>query len=125
MPLFVKSGSFVPVGPAIQYTSEKLDGPITFYVYRGADGSFDLYEDDGLTYGYEKGAFTRIPVHYDDADGSVTIGARSGRFPGMVEKRTFNVRWIEPGETNASAFDSPIDASVEYAGQSVTLRPPG
>ena len=124
MPLFVKAGSIVPVGPAIQYTNEKPDAPITLYVYRGANGAFDLYEDDGLSYNYEKGAFTRIPVRYDDAAQSLVIGDRAGSFPGMVEKRTFNVRWIEPGESNAGELDSPPDASVEYTGQSVTLGLP-
>jgi alpha-D-xyloside xylohydrolase len=124
MPLFVKAGSIVPIGPAIQYTSEKLDGPITLYVYRGANGKFDLYEDDGVSYEYEKGAFSRIPVSYDDASQSLVIGNRSGSFPGMVEKRTFNVRWIEPGEANAAELDTRSDATIEYSGQRLTVRPP-
>jgi alpha-D-xyloside xylohydrolase len=124
MPLFVKAGSIVPVGPAIQYTSEKLDAPITLYVYRGANGKFDLYEDDGLTYGYEKGAFARVPVTYEDADGSVTIGRRDGKFPSMAQTRTYHVRWIEPGEANADDLDAAPDATVEYSGQPVTLKPP-
>jgi alpha-D-xyloside xylohydrolase len=122
MPLFVKAGSIVPVGPAIQYTAEKPDAPITLYVYQGADGSFDLYEDDGLTYGYEKGAFARIPVRYDDAAGTLTIGARAGDFPGMVATRTFNVRWISPGEANAADFDAKPDEALVYSGQPVTFR---
>ncbi|HKE95101.1 MAG TPA: TIM-barrel domain-containing protein [Povalibacter sp.] len=124
MPLFVKAGSIVPVGPAVQYTAEKLDAPITLYVYRGANGKFELYEDDGLSYNYEQGQFARVPVSYDDASGTVTIGARAGSFPGMVEKRTFNVRWITPDEANAADLDAKPDASVEYAGQAVTVQLP-
>ncbi len=64
MPLFVRAGSIVPVGPAVQHTAEKLDAPITLYVYRGANGSFDLYEDDGLTYALRQG---RVRAHSADA----------------------------------------------------------
>jgi alpha-D-xyloside xylohydrolase len=122
MPLFVRAGSIVPVGPAIQYTSEKLDAPITLYVYRGANGKFDLYEDDGLSYNYEQGQFARVPVSYDDASGTLTIGKREGSFPNMVAKRTYNVRWIEPDEARAADFDVKADASVEYAGEAVTVQ---
>ncbi|HEU4485147.1 MAG TPA: TIM-barrel domain-containing protein [Povalibacter sp.] len=122
MPLFVRAGSIVPIGPAIQYTSEKLDAPITLYVYRGANGEFDLYEDDGLSYNYEQGQFARVPVSYDDASGTLTIGKREGSFPAMVAKRTYNVRWIEPDEAKAADFDAQADASVEYTGDAVTVQ---
>jgi alpha-D-xyloside xylohydrolase len=122
MPLFVKAGSIVPVGPAVQHTAEKLDAPITLYVYQGADGKFDLYEDDGLTYGYETGAFTRIPIAYDDEGGTLTIGERAGHFPGMSPKRTFNVRWISPGETRAADLDVRPDRTLEYSGRPVTFN---
>ncbi|HEY5807831.1 MAG TPA: TIM-barrel domain-containing protein [Povalibacter sp.] len=122
MPLFVRAGSIVPVGPAVQYTSEKLDAPITLHVYRGANGKFDLYEDDGLSYNYENDQFARIPVSYDDAAGTLTIGARAGSFPGMVATRTYNVRWITPGEVSASDLDAKPDATLEYSGEPVTFK---
>ncbi len=121
MPLFVRAGSIVPVGPAVQHTAEKLDAPITLYVYRGANGSFDLYEDDGLTYNYERGEFARIPVTYDDATGALMIGERKGTFPGLIATRTFNVRWISPGMARASSLDAPADDTLEYSGQPVTF----
>ena len=95
MPLFVRAGSIVPVGPEIQYTAEKPGAPITLLVFTGADGSFELYEDDGVSYGYERGEFARIPLRYDAAKDTLTIGARSGSYKGMPEKRTFRVRWIQ------------------------------
>ena len=101
MPLYVRAGSIVPVGPDIQYTAEKPGAPITLFVFTGADGSFDLYEDDGVSYGYEKGEFARIPLRYDAAKGTLTIGARAGSYPGMAEERTFNVRWIKAGGSRA------------------------
>ena len=125
MPLFVKAGSIVPIGPAVQHTAEKLDGPITLYVYQGADGAFDLYEDDGLTYGYEKGAFTRIPLAYDDDAGTLTIGPRTGDFPGMAATRTFHVRWIAAGEAEAANLDAKPDDTLTYSGQAVVFKRTG
>ncbi|HVY83761.1 MAG TPA: TIM-barrel domain-containing protein [Caulobacterales bacterium] len=122
MPLFVRAGSIVPIGPAIQYTNQNPGGPITLYVYTGRDGSFDLYEDDGVSYGYQRGAFSRIPIRYDEATGTLTIGARSGAFPGMVTNRTFNVRFISGENRNAVNFDARGDRSVRYNGAAVAVR---
>jgi alpha-D-xyloside xylohydrolase len=122
MPLFVKAGSIVPVGPAIQYTGEQPGAPITLYVYQGANGSFDLYEDDGTSYGYERGAYSRIPIRYDAAADTLSIAARSGSFPGMPAKRTFAVRWIGANEARAADFAVAADATVEYSGQPVSLK---
>jgi alpha-D-xyloside xylohydrolase len=122
IPLFVRAGSIVPTGPAVEYSDERLDGPITLFIYRGADGAFDLYEDDGETYAHQTGAFTRIPIRYDDATGTVTIGARQGSYPEMVDRRTFHVRWIAGPGRDAANFDAPPDGTVEYAGQEVSVR---
>jgi hypothetical protein len=65
-------------------------------VYTGRDGAFTLYEDTGTDYGYEKGAFATVRISYDESHGALTLGPRTGAFPGMVSKRTFNVRWISP-----------------------------
>jgi hypothetical protein len=67
-----------------QYVDEKPDAPILLQVYAGANGKASLYEDDGVSNAYERGEFTRIPVSYDDKTGTVTIGARSGQYKGMV-----------------------------------------
>jgi alpha-D-xyloside xylohydrolase len=122
MPLYVRSGSVVPVGPEIQYSSEKPGAPITLFVFTGADGSFDYYEDDGVSYGYERGEFARIPLRFDSAKNSLVIGARSGSFPGMPEKRTFNVRWIKPGAKPPADLDARPDATVEYQGAEVEVH---
>ncbi len=124
MPLFVRAGSIVPVGPAIQYTGEKPDAPITLDVYTGADGRFDLYEDDGVSMGYRRGEFSRIPIRYDEHTRTLMIGTREGHFPGMIDKRVFAVRWISGPRPDASDFDAPADASVDYAGVAVTVRRP-
>ena len=122
MPLFVRAGSIVPVGSEIQYTAEKPGAPITLMVFTGADGSFDLYEDDGVSYGYEKGEFSRIPLRYDAAKGTLTIGERAGSYPGMAEERTFNVRWIKAGGPAPADLDAKADATIVYKGAAVTVN---
>ncbi|MGA2052484.1 MAG: TIM-barrel domain-containing protein, partial [Opitutales bacterium] len=81
MPLYIRAGSIIPFGPELQYTGEKPADPITLRIYAGADGQFNLYEDDGLTFDYEKGAFTCILIHWNDASQTLTIGRREGSFP--------------------------------------------
>jgi alpha-D-xyloside xylohydrolase len=122
-PLYVRAGSIVPVGPDVQYAAEKPDAPITLLVFAGADGSFDYYEDDGVSYGYEKGEFARIPLRYDAAKGVLTIGARTGSYPGMPEKRTFKVRWIKAGAKAPADLDAVVDATAEYGGSEITVGP--
>jgi alpha-D-xyloside xylohydrolase len=124
MPLFVRAGSVVPIGPEVEWADQRLDGPITLLVYAGADGAFDLYEDDGETNAYRDGAFTRIPIRYDDASGTVTIGARAGGYPGMPAARTFHVRWIDGPRPDAADFDAPPDRTVTYTGAAVAVRRP-
>jgi alpha-D-xyloside xylohydrolase len=123
MPLFVRAGSIVPTGPDVEYTDQRLDGPITLLIYTGVDGAFDLYEDDGVTYAHQEGAFTRIPIRYDDASGAVTIGAREGGYPAMPRERTFHVRWISGPSRDAANFDARPDRTVGYSGAEVTVRP--
>jgi alpha-D-xyloside xylohydrolase len=120
MPLFVRAGSIVPIGPVQQYVDEKRDAPITLTVYTGADGSFSLYEDDGTSEQYRTGAFSRIPVRYDDRTGAVTIGAREGKgWQGMPMSRMFRVKWVRPG--TATDLDG-ADAEVRYSGTAVTVQ---
>jgi alpha-D-xyloside xylohydrolase len=121
MPLFVRGGSIIPVGPEVQYAAEKPGGDITLLVFTIADGSFELYEDDGVSYGYEKGQFSRIPIRYDAARGALIIGARTGSFPGMPEERTFKVRWIKDG-TNPSDLDAKADVTVSYKGAEIVVK---
>ena len=122
VPLFVRAGAIVPVGPAIQYTGQKPDAPITVYVYPGRDGSFSLYEDEGTNYGYEKGASSRIPLTYDDATHTLHLGERRGSFPGMVEKRRFRIRLLTENARPGTEFEARADREVDYTGQAVTIQ---
>ncbi|MGA2501006.1 MAG: TIM-barrel domain-containing protein, partial [Tepidisphaeraceae bacterium] len=121
MPLYIRAGSIIPFGPDLQYTGEKPADPITFYVYAGADGAFTLYEDDGRTYGYEKGAFARIPIRWDEKSQTLTIGKREGSFKGMLKQRTFNVVVISKDKPVDFSFAPLPDHTVPYTGKAVKL----
>jgi alpha-D-xyloside xylohydrolase len=122
LPLFLRAGSIVPIGPELQYTDEAPPDPITLYVYAGADGTFTLYEDDGLNYDYEDGAFTRIVLTWNQAARTLTIGARQGSFAGMLANRTFEVILIEPTQPVGFSFTPEVEQSVVYDGTAVTLE---
>ena len=114
MPLYVRAGSVLPVGPDMQWSDEKPAEVIDLYVYQGADGSFTLYEDENVNYNYEKGSYAMIDFSYDDETKTLTIGARKGEFPGMLEERIFNIIPVSKnGKGNAR--------SVKYTGQSVEV----
>ncbi|MGB3626560.1 MAG: TIM-barrel domain-containing protein, partial [Henriciella sp.] len=119
MPLFVRAGAVIPTGPDIQHTGENPDGPVTLLVYAGADGAFSLYEDDGLSYDYESGAWSRLPITYDDTTRTVTIGAIEGNYR-AGETREFRVVFIEDEGAAAALAEEP-DAVVTYSGKAVTI----
>ena len=122
MPIHVKAGSIVPTGPEIMYTDEKPADPIVLWVYAGADGEFTLYEDDGVTYGYEKGASARIPIHWNDAARTLTIAKREGSFAGMQKERTFEVVFVSKTKPVGFSFAPKADKSVHYDGAAVELK---
>lgn len=122
IPLFVREGSIIPTGAALQSTADKDDGTLLINVYAGADGTFELYEDEGTTYGYEQGKFSRIPFTWNQAAGTLTIGTRQGSFPGMIEKRTIQVRWIDGKNDKAADFGVKGDKSVVYEGKELLVK---
>ncbi|MDR3527464.1 MAG: glycoside hydrolase family 31 protein [Rhizomicrobium sp.] len=124
IPLFVKEGAIVPIGAAVQYTDEKPGAPLTLLVYAGKDGHFDLYEDDGKSLGYQRGAFARIPLQWSESTGTLTIGARTGSFPGMVARRVITIRWISGVTKNAANFEAKADATVTYDGALIAVKRP-
>jgi alpha-D-xyloside xylohydrolase len=121
MPLFVRAGSIIPYGPAIQYAAEKAD-PIELRVYRGADGEFTLYEDEGDNYNYEKGAYSTIPIHWNEAEQTLAIGKRQGKFPGMLMQRTFRIVWVLPGKGVGVPSTAAADAVVSYDGSALNMH---
>ena len=117
----MKEGSIVPFGPEIQYTGEKQADVITLYVYTGENAEFTLYEDEGVNYNYEKGAFSTIQFKYDEQSAKLTIGDATGSFDGMLKSRTFNIVWVS--KQNPVAFDlsKKADESVTYEGKMVEV----
>jgi alpha-D-xyloside xylohydrolase len=114
MPLFVKAGAIIPTGPAAQFVAEALNSNLTLLVYPGANGKFELVEDDGTSYAYERGEFSRIVFGYDDSSQTLTIGRREGAFEGMPIERNITIRWM--GEDTAESI-------VRYAGEAVAVGP--
>ncbi|MGB6429210.1 MAG: TIM-barrel domain-containing protein [Candidatus Acidiferrales bacterium] len=122
MPLYVRAGSILPMGPELQYSTEKPEDPIELRVYAGADGSFTLYEDENDTYDYEKGAYATIPFAWDDAARTLTIGDRKGTFPGMLNTRTFRIVFVGEGHgIGIGATDEP-DTIVTFNGAQIVVR---
>jgi len=122
IPLYVKAGSILPIGPELQYTTEKKPDPLTLMIYQGADGEFALYEDDGLTYNYEKGMSARIPIHWDDRSKTLTIDKRQGSFPEMLSERTFNLVFISKAKPVGFSFTPEADRTVHYSGDKVVVK---
>jgi alpha-D-xyloside xylohydrolase len=116
IPLYVRAGSIVPMGPLIEYTGEKPADPIELRIYPGADGDFTLYEDAGDSYNYEKGEYSTIPLHWNDGQRTLTIGARKGQFPGMLKSRTFRLVIVRPGHGVGVGPTAQGDSSAEYKG---------
>jgi hypothetical protein len=124
MPLTIKAGSIVPMGPFIQYSTEKPADPIELRIYPGANGSFTLYEDENDNYDYEKGVYSTIAFHWDDAKRELTIDARKGEFPGMLQTRSFQVVIVGKSHGTGVEVTSNPDKVISYKGQRLTVQIP-
>ena len=122
IPVFVRAGSILPYGPDQQYIGQKPAEQITLYVYQGADGQFTLYEDQGTTNDYQHGAYSRIPIRWQNATGTLAIGQREGRFDGMLDHRTFHIVLVSAVRAQGYPFAPDHAIAVEYTGQPVQVR---
>ncbi len=122
IPLFVRAGSIIPIGPELQYSSDKPADPIELRIYPGANGTFTLYEDEGDSYRYEKGVYSTIPFSWDNASKTLIIGARKGEFPGMLKERTFNVVLVKEKHGNGIAAVEKPDNVVKYSGKEIKVK---
>lgn len=111
VPMFVRAGSILPLGPEMQYTGEKAWDNLEIRLYPGADGTFMLYEDEGDSYNYERGIYSTIPFHWNDRSHTLTIGNRQGQYPGMLTNRKFTV--VMPNGTSQT---------VNYNGKEVAVQ---
>jgi alpha-D-xyloside xylohydrolase len=122
LPVFVRAGSIIPYGPDVQYATAKAD-PIELRIYPGADGHFVLYEDEGDNYDYEHGKYATIPISWDDSRHILDIGKRRGRFPGMLQQRTFRIVLVSPGHGAGIPLVAMADTVVGYNGRELKIVP--
>jgi len=121
IPLYIKAGSIVPMGPYLQYATEKAADPIEIRVYTGANAEFVLYEDENDTYNYEQGKYSTIGMNWDEAEKTLTIMERKGNFPGMLENRTFKIVWVN--SKNGNGFEPSKQAiAVHYSGKETKIK---
>jgi alpha-D-xyloside xylohydrolase len=121
MPIFIRAGSIIPYGPAIEYATQSND-PIELRVYRGADGASMLYEDEGDNYNYEKGIYFTIEFAWSQSQQTLTIGSRQGKFPGMRNNRMFHIVWVSPNHGQGISLADKPDKVVEYSGKELKIR---
>ena len=122
IPVFVREGAIIPFGPEMEWSDEKPAELINLYVYAGKNGSFQLYEDEGVNYNYEKGKYATIDITYDDASKTVKFGARKGQFNGMLKNRRFNVVLITKDAPKPLNLDSPEGVLVQYTGKEISIK---
>ena len=122
IPVFVREGAIIPFGPEMEWSDEKPAELINLYVYAGQDGSFQLYEDEGTNYNYEKGKYATIDITYDDAAKTVSFGARKGQFNGMLKNRQFNVVLISKDSAKSLNLDNPEGKLVNYSGKAISIN---
>jgi alpha-D-xyloside xylohydrolase len=122
IPVFVKAGAILPLGRDVQFASEKKWENLEIRIYEGANGTFALYDDEGDSYNYEKGAYSTINFNWDNAKKTLTIGESKGSFPGMSAERKFNVVLISKDKETGGAVSK--DKIVAYSGKKllVTLK---
>ena len=121
LPLYVRSGSILPMGPVRQHTNDLPEAPVELHIYPGQDGSFELYEDEGDQYNYEDGAFSMIDIHWQEAERQLTLEARKGEYAGMPEQRVIE---IFLHDEKPPAWHIPVGSNrkVHYSGQQVVIK---
>jgi len=124
IPLHMRAGSIVPMGPEIQYAMERAD-TIELRIYPGADDSFTMYEDQGDGYDYETGKYATIPITYVDETRNVIIGARKGSFPGMDAKKVFNIVFVKNDHGTGIGITADPDHQLVYTGEQVSITTVG
>ncbi len=121
IPLYIKAGSIIPMGPVMQYATEKPADPIELRVYAGDDADFTLYEDENDNYNYEKGKYATISMHWNEKAQTLTIGKQQGEFTGMLKKRTFKVVFVGKNHGNGIETSVIADKQIQYSGNEVVL----
>ncbi len=124
VPLDIRAGSILPLGPVVQYAGEKPADPIELRIYTGHDGQLDFYEDEGDSYRYEQGVRAIIPLTWDEQTKTLTVGDRQGAFPGMLKERTFRIVRVKADHGVGMEETKAADVTIHYDGtrQAVQLH---
>jgi len=122
MPLYVKAGSLVPMGPVMEYATQKPSKTIELRIYPGADGQFEYYEDQNDTYNYEKGRYAAIKLSWNDKQHLLTISDTKGSYPGMIKKHTFNVVLVNGKQGSNVDVANIFTKSIAYSGKKVSVK---
>ena len=122
IPVYVREGAIIPFGPEMEWSDEKPAELINLYVYAGQNGQFQLYEDEGTNYNYEKGKYATIDIAYDDATRTISFSQRKGQFAGMLKERRFNVVLVSANQAKPLNLDNPEGKLVNYNGKAVSLQ---
>ncbi|SEO87553.1 alpha-D-xyloside xylohydrolase [Mucilaginibacter gossypiicola] len=121
MPLYVKAGSIIPMGPDVEYATEKPNSNIELRIYPGADASFKFYEDENDNYNYEKGQSATFTLNWNDKTHKLSISDTKGHFPGQLKSRTFNVVLVKGAHGSDVALTAKADKVVKYSGKAVAV----
>jgi alpha-D-xyloside xylohydrolase len=122
IPLYVKAGAILPVGPSVQYAEEKKWDDLEIRIYPGADGKFVLYEDENNNYNYEKGVYSTITFNWDDKKKMLTISDQNGSFPGMLTNRKFNIVIVTKNKGTGSGIVEEYDKVVNYIERKMVVK---
>ena len=122
IPLYVRAGSILPLGPEIEYAEEKPVGAIELRIHIGVDGEFVLYQDPGDGYDYERGVHSVIPLHWSESKRTLTIGHQHGKYPGMPASREINEVFVSAGHGTGLEPTANPDKLVVCNGQSILVH---
>ncbi|HVC46004.1 MAG TPA: TIM-barrel domain-containing protein [Terracidiphilus sp.] len=122
LPLYVRAGSILPLGPEMEWSTQKPADPIELRIYAGADGDFTFYSDENDNYDYTHGQHATIHFHWNDSTRTLTLGARQGSFPGMLQSRTFRIVLVGNHHGTGIRPTSPADKTITYTGQQLEAK---
>jgi alpha-D-xyloside xylohydrolase len=122
IPLFVKAGSIIPMGPHVEYATEKNLAPIELRIYPGADGAFTFYEDENDNYNYEKGNYAAFDFKWNDKLHQLTITDRKGNFSGKNKKHVFNIVIVKNGHGIDEKITEQADKTITYEGKMLKVN---
>lgn len=122
IPILVKSGSIIPMGPFMQYSTEKPADPIELRIYGNDDAEFTLYEDENNNYNYEQGIYSTIKIKWKDKKRTLTFNELKGNYPGMLEERIFHIIVVNQKHGLGIEIENNIDKIVHYIGKKIEVN---